>query len=64
MSKRYLVTWVIDIEESADNPTEAAVQALIIQRDPESTATHFTVTDKDTGETVEVDLDRVEVPFL
>lgn len=37
----YLVTWSIDIE--ADTPREAAVQALMIQRDPESTACVFDV---------------------
>lgn len=37
----YRVIWEIDIE--ADSPEEAAEKALIIQRDPESTATNFTV---------------------
>ena len=41
----YLVEWLIDID--ADTPEEAAVQALIAQRDPQSTATFFTVTDED-----------------
>ena len=40
----YLVTWKIDID--ADSPEEAAAQALICQRDPESTATIFEVTEK------------------
>jgi hypothetical protein len=33
--------WDIDLD--ADSPEEAAKQALEIQRDPESTATYFTV---------------------
>lgn len=39
----YRVTWEIDIE--ADNPTEAAARALIIQRDndPANSATVFDV---------------------
>lgn len=40
----YLVTWKIDIE--ADNAEEAAAQALICQRDPESTATVFEVAEQ------------------
>ncbi len=50
----YLVTWKIDMD--ADNPSEAAVCALITQRDPESTAVVFEVTDKNTLVTTEVDL--------
>ena len=38
----FRVVWEIDIE--ADSPEEAAAEALKIQRDPESTATDFTVT--------------------
>lgn len=41
----YLVSWHIDIE--ADSPEEAAEQALQIQIDPESLATHFVVQDTD-----------------
>jgi hypothetical protein len=54
----YLVSWSIDIEAGAANPSEAAAQALIIMRDsdPENTATVFTVTDKQTGEKFTVDL--------
>jgi hypothetical protein len=42
----YLVTWQIDIE--ADNPTEAAAKALIMQRDndPANTATVFNVQER------------------
>jgi hypothetical protein len=43
--KTYLVTWQIDIE--ADSPEEAAAQALIIQRDTESTASVFEVLETD-----------------
>lgn len=52
--KHFVVTWVIDIH--ADNAQEAAAQALITQRDPESTATFFTVTDPHSNTTEEVDL--------
>ena len=38
----YRVTWVIDIFDAA-SPRAAAKHALEIQRDPESTATVFTV---------------------
>jgi hypothetical protein len=41
----YLVTWSIDIE--ADSEEEAAKQAQEIQRDPESTATVFSVESDD-----------------
>lgn len=50
----YHVTWTIDIFE-ASTPMEAAQQALDIQRNPESVATIFTVTDEN-GVTVEIDL--------
>jgi hypothetical protein len=39
----YRVTWEIDIE--ADNPTDAAREARKIQRDLESTATVFAVSE-------------------
>ena len=39
--ERYLVTWAIDLY--ADTPEEAAQQALVIQRDPASIATVFSV---------------------
>jgi hypothetical protein len=41
--KQYRVRWIIDIE--ADSPTDAAVAAQAIQRDPNSTATVFDVLD-------------------
>jgi hypothetical protein len=37
----YRVTWTIDID--AKSPKAAAKEALRIQRDPESIATHFEV---------------------
>jgi hypothetical protein len=37
----YHVTWAIEV--TADNPTEAAMQARMILLDPESEATHFRV---------------------
>ena len=37
----FQVVWIIDIE--ADSAKEAAQRALEIQRDPESTATFFSV---------------------
>lgn len=48
---QYLVTWTIDIE--ADTPLEAALQAQTIQRDPESIATIFTISEVD--KTVSID---------
>ncbi|WP_032381035.1 hypothetical protein [Rhodococcoides fascians] len=57
----YTVSWQIQIE--AENPTEAARAALRIHRNPESTATCFTVTDEKgavTGRCVEIDLDEVD----
>jgi hypothetical protein len=41
----YRVTWTIDLD--ADSPESAADQALAIHRDPQSSATVFTVTDMD-----------------
>lgn len=43
--KTYTVTW--DIELDADNPIEAAREALKIQRDESSWATAFSVVDND-----------------
>lgn len=40
----YTVKWEIEIE--ADNPVAAAQEALAIQRDPESIATFFEVTEE------------------
>ena len=51
------VTWAIDLDE--DTAEAAAVVALAIMRDQESTATVFDITDE-RGKTVKVDLCRAE----
>lgn len=51
--KTYRVVWEIDIE--ANNPQEAALKALQMQRDKESTATCFDVRARN-GRTVAIDL--------
>ena len=51
------VKWEIDVDE--DTPEAAAVVALAMQRDPESTATVFDITSGD-GKTVRVDLRRIQ----
>jgi hypothetical protein len=56
-SRTYHVLWEIDIE--AESPIDAARQALRIQRDPDSTATVFDVTDGD-GNTQRIDLDEAD----
>jgi hypothetical protein len=48
----YTVQWLIELD--ADSPREAAIKALEIQRDPNSTATHFTVIDEE-GDLIEID---------
>lgn len=50
----YLVQWEINI--SAESPEAAAAKALEIQRDPNSIATVFDVTDED-GRTARIDLE-------
>lgn len=51
---KYQVCW--DIELDADDPLSAAIQALEIHRDPDSTATVFLVIGEDgVGEQVEAD---------
>jgi hypothetical protein len=50
----FLVAWKIDIDET--DPVEAAKEARKIQLDTESIATVFEVTDKNAGQTFEVDL--------
>ncbi len=52
--KTFTVSWLIDV--GADTPEEAARKALEIQRDPQSLAVHFSVEDRDTGKTYEIDL--------
>ena len=54
----YRISWEIDID--ADTPVEAARKALAVQRDPESIATVFDVTDE-RGKRVRVDLSKQEV---
>lgn len=49
----YLVAWRIDLD--VDSPQEAALNALAVQRDSQSSATVFDVTDE-RGATVTVDL--------
>jgi formylmethanofuran dehydrogenase subunit E len=49
----FLLTWKIDID--ADTPEEAVAQALAIQRDPYSSALHFTVLNKETNEETEIE---------
>jgi hypothetical protein len=55
----YLVRWEIDMEDVA-TPEEAAARALIVQRDAQSMATVFQVTNKKTGETFKIDMEDVE----
>lgn len=43
--RTYVVEWTIHVD--ADNPEDAAKQALAMQRDPDSTATVFIVTGDD-----------------
>ena len=50
----YTARWLIQL--NAASPLDAARQALAIQRDPASIATHFTVRDNATGETTSIDL--------
>ena len=51
----YRVTWEIDIE--ADSAHEAAETALEIQRQPDSTATVFTIVRDGTDDYLVIDLD-------
>jgi hypothetical protein len=53
----YKVTWTIDIE--ADDPLDAASQALFIHRNTASIATVFDVTNEK-GETVTIDFEEGE----
>ena len=52
--KDYQVTWTIDVY--AAGPREAAQIALDIQRDPQSCATCFEVTDPTAPMTISIDL--------
>ena len=53
MATRLRVAWEVDVD--AEDPREAAEKALRMQRNPESTATVFDVTDE-RGRTIHVDL--------
>lgn len=53
IEKEYLVTWKIEI--GASSPEVAADMALEIQRDTDSLATSFTVTNMKSGEEWEID---------
>lgn len=55
MAKEYRITWEIDID--ANSPLEAAKKALAVMRDSHSTATFFKVTDNETNETSDIDLE-------
>ena len=57
MSKNYYVTWSIEVE--ATSPRVAAEMALEIQRDPESIATVFVVSDEN-GAAVQIDAAKRE----
>ena len=57
----YRVIWEIDID--AKTPVEAALKALSTQRNPESTATAFTVRDRK-GHVTQVDLSATEIPVI
>lgn len=50
------VRWEIEVDTEFDSPLEAAERALEIQRNPNSIATFFTVTNTKTGEVEGVDL--------
>ena len=54
MRRDYKVIWEIDI--AANSMREAAEIALDIQRDPDSCATFFKVTDRLTGKTKTINL--------
>ena len=57
----YRVTWTIDL--TADSPLDAAQQALIIQRDPDSWATFFVIFDVEDHKW-NVDLDDMDDPSV
>ena len=59
MKRCYQVTWTLTVD--AESPKAAAEHALEIQRDPESIATVFVVSDTATGEVSQVDLTMGQV---
>jgi hypothetical protein len=54
----YVVAWTIDVE--ADDPWAAANEARKIQLDPESTATIFTVRERNAKHPVDIDIEVAE----
>ena len=52
---KYLVRWEIDIE--TEDKGDAAIIALKIQRDPNSTATCFKIIDMDKGGLSDIEVD-------
>lgn len=59
-SRRYTVSWTIEVD--AESPRAAAEHALHIQRDPDSIATQFDVTDDESGREVSIDFHLEEQP--
>ena len=58
--KEYLVTWQIEI--TADTPEDAAREAFMIHRDPDSMATVFEVQERTKdghGEPIRIDIEEV-----
>ncbi len=56
-TEQYLIEWDYDVElPGGGTPRDAAMQALAVQRNPESSATVFKVTDKKTKEVTVIDL--------
>ena len=53
MKKMYTVCW--EMQVFARSPREAAKQALEIQRDPDGTATVFTVHNNDRSKTIDLE---------
>ena len=55
LMKRFRVMWGLEIHDAL-TPYHAALEALRVQRDPESIATVFIVEDLETGEEFMLDL--------
>ena len=55
LMKRFRVMWGLEIHD-APTPYHAALEALRVQRDPESIATVFIVEDLETGKELMLDL--------
>lgn len=56
--KHYRVTWIVDVY--AHTPDDAAREAYTMQTDKDTIATVYDVEDRETGETVAVDLLTIE----